>query len=259
MQRHQRLNAVIDLVARSGAISVEGITSEFGVSAATARRDLDDLAEQQLLSRTRGGAVAHSLSYELPLRYKPAQRSSATTRIASAAAAVVQPGDVVGMNGGTTTTAVARALCARDAPAAPRERFTVVTNALNIAAELTIWPQVKIVVPGGRARPRSYELVGPFARRTIESLTIDVMFLGVNALSAEGGAYADHEDEAQVAASMVERAARVVVVAESGKIGARAFCRICGVRQVDLLISDSRLSAERRARFEAAGVEVRGV
>ena len=90
------------------------------VSQATIRRDFDQLAQQQMITRTRGGAVANGVSYDLPLRYKTAKHSAEKQRIGAAAAALVEPGMVVGLNGGTTTTEVARALAVRARPNASR-------------------------------------------------------------------------------------------------------------------------------------------
>ena len=156
MSKHERWNALLELLAVSGKVEVEEAASTLAVSAATIRRDLDELAEQQLLVRTRGGAVAHGVSYELPLRYTSARHASEKQRIAAAAADLIAPGEVVGLNGGTTTTEVARALAVRFAggrPEAPGAvtagpALTVVTNALNIAGELAVRPQIKIVEIG---------------------------------------------------------------------------------------------------------------
>ncbi len=96
MKRAARLNAILDLLAADGEVNVDELVERFGASAATTRRDLDSLAEQRLLTRTHGGAVAHSVAYELPIRYKSHQRSQQKESIAQAAAALVAPGMVVG-------------------------------------------------------------------------------------------------------------------------------------------------------------------
>ncbi|HTJ40423.1 MAG TPA: DeoR family transcriptional regulator, partial [Dactylosporangium sp.] len=102
MTSHERWNALLDIIARDGRLEVESAATELAVSAATIRRDLDHLAQQQMITRTRGGAVAHNVSYDLPLRYKTARHATEKELIAKAAAALVAPGAVVGLNGGTT-------------------------------------------------------------------------------------------------------------------------------------------------------------
>ncbi len=253
MSRYDRWNAILELLAQEGRLSVEEAAQALDVSTATIRRDLDQLAQQQMLMRTRGGAVAQSVSYDLPLRYKTARRGGEKQRIAEAAAELVKPGAVLGLNGGTTTSELARALATRSTL---EPGFTIVTNALNIAAELTVRRHVKIVVTGGVARQQSYELIGPLATGVLEQVTLDVAFLGVDALDIELGASAHHEGEASVNNLLISRAAQVVVVADSSKIGRRAFSRICPIEQVDTLVTDARLSDALAGQLTDAGVKV---
>ena len=256
MLRHERLAAVLDLLADRGALSVEQIAGEFAVSEATVRRDLDELAEQRLLSRTRGGAVLQSVSYDLPLRYKTARQHEEKQRIAAKAATMVSQGWVVGLNGGTTTTAVARELALRsDANGNRSSQLTVVTNALNIANELAVRPHIKLVVPGGIARAQSYELIGGLTRRGLADLTMDVMFLGVNAIGAAGAAASD-EGEAEVNRVMVQHARQVVAVADSSKLNGHAFWKICDLASIHSLVTDSGADPAVVAQLRAAGVVV---
>src|SRR3984893_2559269 len=121
---------------------------------------MDQLARQQLVTRTRGGMVAGNVSYDLPLRYKTARHAPEKQRIGRAAAALIAPGSAVALNGGTTTSEVARALATRPdlrhGTGAPT--ITVVRNAMNIASELAVRQHIKIVVTGGVTRSQSYEL-----------------------------------------------------------------------------------------------------
>ncbi|MEV7212669.1 DeoR/GlpR family DNA-binding transcription regulator [Kitasatospora cineracea] len=259
MSRYERWNALLELLAEHGRLDVEEAAGALDVSAATIRRDLDQLARQQMLTRTRGGAVAHSVSYDLPLRYKTARNADAKQRIGTLVAGLVAPGEVVGLNGGTTTTEVARALAVRpDLAEHPEsgQSLTVVTNALNIANELTVRPQVKIVVTGGVARPQSYELIGPLAAQVLGELALDTAVLGVDGLDTEHGATAHHEGEAAINRLLAERARRVVVAADSSKLGHRAFARICGLEAVDTLVTDSQVPDALAAAFTDAGVTV---
>src|SRR3954469_2575862 len=123
MRQSQRLESILSRLSEDGSVGVTGLARELGVSVATIRRDLELLEEQRLLARTHGGAVAHGVLYELPLRYRSARRHEEKLRIARAAAERVADGMAVGMTGGTTTTEVARAL-------SDRRQLTVVTNSL---------------------------------------------------------------------------------------------------------------------------------
>jgi DeoR family transcriptional regulator of aga operon len=256
MSRDARWKSLLELLVERGRLDVEEAAAELSVSAATIRRDFDQLAEQQMLVRTRGGAVVHGVSYELPLRYKTARRATQKQRIAQAVAQLVAPGEAVGLTGGTTTTEVARALAVRADLAVASPALTVVTNALNIANELAVRPQFKIVVTGGVARPQSYELTGPLADGVLGQITLNVAVLGVVGFDALHGAAAHDEAEAAINRLLCERAERVVVAADSSKLGHRAFARICGTEQVDTLVTDTAAQAATRARFEDAGVTV---
>ncbi|GAA2371772.1 DeoR/GlpR family DNA-binding transcription regulator [Streptomyces cuspidosporus] len=258
MKRPERWNALLELLARDGRVDLEQAAAELAVSTATIRRDLDELARQQMLTRTRGGAVAHNVSYDLPLRYKTARRASEKQRIGAAVARMVDSGSIVGLNGGTTTTEAARAIATRTDLAAEggAPAVTVVTNALNIASELVVRPQIKIVLTGGVARPQSFELMGPLATGVLDQVSLDLAVIGVDALDLTRGATAHHEGEASINHLMARRAERVVVVADSTKLGHRAFARICAIDEIDVLVTDTGAPDELVARFTEAGVRV---
>ncbi|MGY1503023.1 DeoR/GlpR family DNA-binding transcription regulator [Streptomyces sp. QTS52] len=256
MSQDARWKSLLELLVERDRLEVEEAAAELGVSAATIRRDFDQLAEQQMLVRTRGGAVVHGVSYELPLRYKTARRASEKQRIARAVAGLVTPGEAVGLTGGTTTTEVARALAVRGDLTAGSPALTIVTNALNVANELAVRPQFKIVVTGGVARPQSYELVGPLADGVLGQITVDLAVLGVVAFDVRHGAAANDEAEAAINRLLCERAERVVVAADSSKLGRRAFARICAVEAVDTLVTDTAADEETVGRFEEAGLRV---
>jgi DeoR/GlpR family transcriptional regulator of sugar metabolism len=253
-----RWNALLETLTREGQIEVEAAAAALRVSAATIRRDLDELARQQMVTRTHGGAVLNAIAYDLPLRYKAARNATEKQRIARAAAGLVQPGAVVGLNGGTTTTEIARALATRaDLSAqAPETALTVVTNALNIASELVVRRHIKLVVTGGVARPASYELIGPLATELLAEITLDHAFIGVDAIDVAHGATAHHEGEASINRALARRAGQVIVVADASKLAGRAFARICPVAEIDVLVTGRDASAELIEPFAAAGVEV---
>ena len=237
--RRERLDRILNLVIDRGHLGVDELVTELGISPATARRDLDALASQQLLIRSHGGAAAHPDSSALPLRYRASRRAAAKEAIARYAAGLVEPGAVIGLNGGTTTTALAQELGAtarlQDAP-----RPTVlVTNAVNIAHELAVRRHLQLVLTGGVVRESSYELVGSWADQLLAQISIDVLFLGVDALSAEHGARTHDESEASISARLIDRSARTVVVADSTKIAAAAFARITPIQDVDDLVTDA--------------------
>jgi DeoR family transcriptional regulator, aga operon transcriptional repressor len=258
VSRYRRWNELLELLAADGQLQVERAAQVLGVSAATVRRDFDELARQQMLTRIRGGAVAQGVTYDLPLRYKSERHPSEKQRIAAVAAGLVRPGQIAGLNGGTTTTEVARALATRSDlnSGLPPPAVTVVTNALNIATELAVRQHIKIVATGGVARPQSYELTGPLATGVLEQVTLDIAILGVDGIDAVAGATASHEGEASINRLMAQRASKVVIAADSSKVGRRAFARICTAREIDILVTDTGITSAAAASLEEAGVDV---
>ncbi|GAB3038515.1 DeoR/GlpR family DNA-binding transcription regulator [Parafrigoribacterium mesophilum] len=258
MSQQHRLNAVLELVIVRGSVSIQEIVDELHISAATARRDLNGLADQRLVTRTHGGAMALGSGYELPLQYKAPRNAEAKAAIAAAVADMVNFGDVIGLNGGTTTSEVSRAIGRAEKLIGSGDEpgVTIVTNALNIAFELSIRSHVKIVVTGGVARRQSYELVGPLVGDTIKSLSLDVAILGVDGLSVQFGATTIHEGEADVSRQLASVAGRVIIVADASKVGKATFARICDLEKIDTLVTDAPLGDAMRETFDLAGVEV---
>jgi DeoR family transcriptional regulator of aga operon len=253
MTRAERLTALLELLVGEGKIDVEHAAERFAVSAATIRRDLDHLADQQLLSRTHGGAVPNTTSYDLPLRYKSSDHGEAKARIAQHAVAMLWPGCTVSLNGGTTTVEVARAIPGVEAL---HNGVTVVTNAINIATELTVRPFIKIMVCGGVARPQSYELVGAIASETLSQFTPDICFLGATGLDPVAGVTTYDEAEAAINRVMVQQAKRTVVVIDSSKLGTVGFSRICRVQEVSTVLTDSDADPAMITTLRETGVEV---
>src|SRR5207344_431408 len=238
MQQAERLETILEWLSGNGSVNVADISDELGVSAATVRRDLDLLERQRLLARTHGGAVAQGVFYELPLRYKGGRHKEEKLRIAREAATRVASGHAIGLTGGTTTTEVARALV-------DHERLTLVTNALNIASEMAVRPNLKLVVTGGVARSESYELVGPIAEASLAGLNLDIVFVGADGVSLEAGLTTHHEAEAHTNRALIERSRSVVVAADGSKIGT-----------VGELITDSAANPRILAALADSGVRV---
>lgn len=250
MRQEERLGLILDRLSKKGTVGVAEFAAELGVSTASVRRDLELLEEQHLLSRTHGGAVANCLAYELPLRYRGGRQKEEKRRIAAVAVSRLGDGAFsLGLTGGTTTTEVARAL-------ANHTGLTIVTNALNIASDLAMRTNLKLIVTGGTARSESYELVGPLAEASLEGLHLDLAIVGVDGISAEGGLTTHHDVEAHTNRALIEHARRAIVVADGSKVGRMAFARICPAARVDELITDSSANPEELQKLRDAGITV---
>jgi DeoR family transcriptional regulator of aga operon len=252
MNQATRLRYILDRLSEQDSIDVEDLVGTLGVSAATVRRDLEKLHDQRLLERRHGGAVALSGLYELPLRYRGSLRSEEKLRIARAAIEHVHNGTTVALTGGTTTTEVSRMLTLRN-------DVTVVTNAINIAAELAVRPNVRLIMSGGVARAASYELTGPLAEDVLGQLNVEIIFLGVDGITAAAGTTTHDEVEARTNRVMAERAAQVIVVADGTKVGKTALARICEIGTVNILITSHGADPSELALLKAAGVRVQTV
>jgi DeoR family transcriptional regulator of aga operon len=249
MRQADRLSSVLERLSGNGSVGVGDLAGELGVSPATVRRDLRLLEDQHLLTRTHGGAVAHGVLYELPLRYRSARHGEQKLRIAHEAAARISEGTAVGLTGGTTTTEVARALVATP-------RLTVVTNSLSIASELAVRPNLKLVVTGGVARAESYELVGPLAESSLAGLNLDVVLVGVDGISARAGLTTHHEVEAHTNRALIDRASVVIVVTDSSKLGVVAFAQICELGRITEVITDDEAAPAAVRELTAEGIQV---
>jgi DeoR family transcriptional regulator, aga operon transcriptional repressor len=248
--RAQRLNAVLDDIAQHGSVDVLQLASRLGVSGATIRRDLRALHDQGLLVRTHGGAMASHIGLEMPIRYKAERHHPEKRRIGQMAASLVKDGAIIGMTGGTTATEVVRAL------AADRRDITIVTNALNIAAELVLRPNIRLLVAGGRARHASYELVGPRAEAMVADYHFDIAFIGVDGLTVAEGCTTHDEMEARTDLAFIQQSRRNVVIADSSKIGKITFAKICDISAVSDLITDTDIDPGALGALRRVGVTV---
>lgn len=254
--RASRWSAMLDHLATNGRLGVGEAADLLGVSEATVRRDFTELARRQLVARNHGGVVATSVAYELPYRYRSSRADDERLRVATAAAALVRPGQVVGLNGGTTTTATARAIAAREDLGGDGLGLTIVTNALNIATEAVLRSHIQCVSLGGVARPESYEVTGPLAVLVLQQLWIDVAIVGVNGLTAREGATCRHEDEAAIVRAMIERSRSVICVTTGDKIGVRTFASICPAGRIDHLVTTRQADEAQVAALQEAGIQV---
>jgi DeoR family transcriptional regulator of aga operon len=231
-------------------LGVAELAEFFGVSQATLRRDLQSLQEQRLLTRTHGGARASEVAYELPIRYRDAHHRDQKRRIAAVAVSRIPQGALaVGLTGGTTTSEVARLLV-------DRTDLTVVTNALNIAAEMALRPRLQLVVTGGVSRSQSYELVGPWAERTLLGLNVAIAFVGVDGISVKGGLTTHDPVEAKTNAVLIGRAGCTIVVADGSKVGHDLLARIVEISDIDELITDDSADQSALTSLRQTGLTV---
>ncbi|MGE5110080.1 MAG: DeoR/GlpR family DNA-binding transcription regulator [Acidobacteriaceae bacterium] len=248
----QRRRKILDLLEHKGQITVGDIVERFSISAVTARGDLDALASSGAAIRSHGGAVRQmEANRDYPLRLKAALHRSEKTKIGRAAAELIQPGEVIILDSGTTTAEIARQLKARNL-----QSVTVITNALNIVSELVDATGISVIGLGGLLRPVSLSFVGPQAEAMLRDLHADRLFLAVDGFDFENGPSTPDVLEAQLNGLMMRVARETNVVADYSKLGRRSVSRIGPVESVHRLITDSHASEEFTRELRNRGVEV---
>jgi DeoR family transcriptional regulator of aga operon len=241
---------ILDLVNERGEASLAELAETLGISPATARRDLADLADQRLVQRTHGGVVALDQGSELPVELRDTKFQEAKQAIARAVAQrIPHERHAVALSGGTTTARVAVELTRHPL-------LTIVTNSLTIAELTHAHPALRVVVTGGSLRPQSLELVGTLAERTFGALHGGTAILGADGIAASAGVTTYDEIEARTNRAMVASAERTIVVADGSKVGRLTLAQMVSLEEVDTLVTDASADPEELERIRNAGVEV---
>jgi DeoR family transcriptional regulator, aga operon transcriptional repressor len=230
--RRERMLAVIN---EREFVRVGELSEHFGISEVTVRTDLAHLAKRGRIHRIRGGAIPRApLGHERPFEESATSFAIEKLAIGSAAAALVEHGDSVIIDVGTTAVAAARALVART----ELRDVVVFTNGLKTALELEpAIPRLSVVVLGGTLRPLQHSLVDPLATMTLEQLTVSTVLLGCNGVDPLGGVTNINLPEAEVKKRMLGVASRKVVLADGSKLGRVEVARLCEIGDVDMVIT----------------------
>jgi Transcriptional regulators of sugar metabolism len=236
----QRRRRILDLIEERGQITVRDLVEKFSISAVTARADLDSLSGEGMAVRSHGGAVRRvEASQDYPLRLKKTLHHAEKSRIGKAAAELIQNGETVILDSGTTTAEIARHLKMRRL-----QSVTVITHALNIASELADASTLSVIMIGGLLRPVSGSFVGPQAETMLKEFHADRLFLAVDGFDMELGPSTPDLLEAQLNTAMMRVSKEVNVVADFSKLGRRSLSRIGPLSGVHRLITDTRAPAE---------------
>ncbi len=248
----ERRRLIVDLVEQQGRATVEELATRFGTSTVTIRADLDALARSSAIARSHGGALPVApATNDTPLNIKETRWHAQKLRIGQAAAKMIQDGETIILDSGSTTVEIARQIRQMKF-----ESLTVITNALNIAMELTGMPQIRVMMLGGLLRQTSYSLVGPDAEQALAKLSADRLFLGVDGLDPEVGVTTPDPLEAALNALMIRVSRQTIAVLDASKLGQRSLSVITPVKSLDMVISDSSAPAETVKALRDAGVQV---
>ncbi|MDE1175663.1 MAG: transcriptional repressor AgaR [Edaphobacter sp.] len=246
----ERRQHILSLIERDGRVLVSELSDTLGISRITIRKDLDHLESKGLVQRTHGGALAPQGSALLDpsLKEKEQHQHREKQLIAAAAAKLVKEGQCVLLDSGSTTTAIARAL---------REfsHLTVVTNAVNIAAELA-GTDFDVILTGGSLRKNSFSLVGPLAEDVLREIRADILFLGVDGFDPQVGLTTPNVLESRVNRAMVHSATRVVAVCDSTKFFRRSMALIVPPTAIHTVITDDQIREEDIEALQGLGIEL---
>jgi len=252
MYAEERQQAIASLVISQGRASVAELAQAYDVTTETVRRDLAFLDKAGVLRRVHGGAVPVRALHLVEPGVGERETTRAEHKGAIAAAAIEffpHGGATVLLDAGTTTARIAAQL--------PTDReLVVVTNSVPIAARLAVMPSVSLQLLGGRVRGLTQAAVGELTLRVLDTLRVDIAFIGTNAISVRHGLSTPDGDEAAVKRAMVLAANYVVVAADSSKIGREDFVSFAPISSVDTLITDCEISAGDREQLTENGVEV---
>jgi DeoR family transcriptional regulator, aga operon transcriptional repressor len=246
----ERRRHILEILNRDGRVLVVDLAKQFHTSQVTIRKDLDILQSHGRIYRSHGGALpARDSALQDPtLREKEKLHALEKLRIAAAAARMVREGQVVILDSGTTTTAIARAL-------RQFENLTIITNAVNIAAELS-GSTLEVILTGGTLRKNSFSLVGPIAEETLRRLNGDILFLGVDGFDVHHGLTTPNLLEAKVNRAMMDVARVVVAVCDSSKFGRRSLSSIAPPTGLHHLITDRAVPKADLAAIRKSGIQV---
>jgi DeoR family transcriptional regulator of aga operon len=246
----QRRATILQALTQHGSVQVNELVERLGVSAVTIRSDLTALESQGLATRSHGGAtLTRTPPPEQTIPQKDAINHEQKERIGACAARMVAPGDNIIIDSGTTTISLARHL--REA-----QSVTVMTNGLNIAWELAEAPGVDLILTGGLLRKQSLSIQGAQAEACLQAYSFDKLFLGVDGFDLQFGVTTHHEAEASLNHKMVERAKKIIVLADASKFGRVSLHRIVQLDRVHTVITDAGISPEYRDGLLEAGIEL---
>ena len=233
MFEEERKRSILQFVEKHTRASVQELGQELSVSESTVRRDLKELEEARLLKRTHGGAVSlQSVNFEAAFPDKEDRFLDEKLRIARKAVEMIQEGDAILLDGGTTTLQIAKALKSF-------RNLKVITNSIMALNELKDCRNIEVSITGGMLRPDTMAFVGPMTERSLDMVRVDKAFLGTNGLDLREGITTPNMLEAATKRKMISVAKQTILLADHSKIGQISFCKVADLQEMDHCILDT--------------------
>jgi len=254
MNSLERQSQIAELVQGKGRISITDICEIFEVSNMTARRDLGELDRQGLLRRVHGGAIANlGRSYEPPFQARATKSQLAKAAIGMKAADLINDGDSIALDVGTTTLEIVHGLKGK-------RNLTILTNAIPIANliidNLSLEVDARLILAGGIIRPRELSMIGDMPERAYQEFHVDKAFIGIGGISLEDGLTEYNIEDARIKRVLISSAREKIVVADGSKFGVTTFASVAPLDFIDKIVTDHTAPTEIVAEIRSRGVEV---
>lgn len=249
MFAEERQKEIVQMLKKTSSLKVADLSENFDVSESTIRRDLQEMQQKGMLTRTHGGAVGIlPTSFEPSFREKESEKHDEKVKIGAIAASMVEDGDSIILDSGTTCLEIARHIM--------QQKVTVITNSIDIASELSVKKNIELIVTGGSLRINTRAMVGQITEQILSKFRVDKAFIGANGVSIEEGITTPNYIEAQTKRAMINVANKVILVTDSTKFNKVCFSVICPLRVVSAIITSSDTDENIVKEYEDSGVEI---
>lgn len=246
-ERKQRILEFIDEQSRA---SVQQLAEFFQVSESTIRRDLTEMEDAGLLKRTHGGAISlTNVNFEPSFSEKETSSKLEKQAIAKKAAELIEEGDTILLDAGTTTLELAREL-------KYFSKLTVITNAVNITQELSSHPGIEVIVAGGILRKETLAMVGPMVEQALDMIRVDKLFLATNGFDMEAGLTTPNLIEAATKRKMLKTARRVILLMDNSKVGVISRAKVAEIQEIDEIVIDDAVDQNIVNRLKTVGIHI---
>ncbi|WP_166967840.1 DeoR/GlpR family DNA-binding transcription regulator [Yeosuana marina] len=246
----ERHKLILKKLEENEFVDVSDLSKEFNVSLVTIRKDLKVLEEKNLLFRSHGRAfLKNPYTTDYHVNFKKQLKTDEKVRIAIHAGQILKPHDSIIIASGTSVIEFAKHL-------KPTAGLTALTASLNVALILSEKPNIDIIQLGGILRNSSLSVVGSISEKMLSEFTFTKLFLGVDGIDLEFGLTTTSAMEASLNKEMIKAAQKIIVLADSSKFGKKGFGRICGLDDVDQIITDTGIDEKTKNRLFELGIEV---
>lgn len=249
MFAEERYQVILNLLDENASVKVSELTEYFGVSESTIRRDLQDMEEKGMLSRTHGGAVKSTQTRQEPsFQEKEDVHHTDKEIIGKLAASMVHDGESILLDSGTTTLEMAKHLTAKN--------LTVLTNSMDVATSLSGKEGIDVILTGGNFRNNTRSMVGPICDQTLRQFKPDKVFLGTNGITRKDGMTTPNLVEATTKRTMLLSGKNVYILADPSKFGTVHFSVFGSVKEVTAVITTNNLGEEIQQAYQEMGIKL---